>query len=171
MEKHITIGQVLRHARQAKNVSLEDVASKTKININLLRSLEQDDLESLPNKTYVKGFVKNCAKILNVSTQEALDALDRTYKNLEPEQEDSLIQEEVSSSPAAAKESSTKAPSKGPNKTQSQKQNHKATDLEKAEMQHRLQGIVGQLFNKKILASAIGLVVMVLIVKGIVGFF
>lgn len=160
MEKHSTIGQVLRQARQDKNVSLDDVAAKTKININLLRSLEQDDLEKLPNKTYVKGFVKNCAKILNVNTQEALDALGRTYKKFEPEQEEKVSQEEVSATAAPKKK---EAPAK--------KNKVKEKDLEVAEMQHHLQGIIGQLFNKKILISAAALVAIVLVIKGIVGFF
>ncbi len=155
MEKHSTIGQVLRQARQNKNVSLDDVATKTKININLLRSLEKDDLEALPNKTYVKGFVKNCAKILNVNTQEALDALARTYKKFEPEEQMLESQEEVSSQARQAQAQPSA----------------KSKDIEAAEMKHHLQGILGQLFNKKILISAAALVVMVLVVKGIVNFF
>ena len=57
-----TIGKLLKETRTKNNIPLEDVANKTKININILRALEKENIETLPNKTYVKGFVKNYAK-------------------------------------------------------------------------------------------------------------
>jgi cytoskeleton protein RodZ len=81
MENAQTIGKLLKKARDKKKVSLEDIAEKTKININILRSLEKEDLDKLPNKTYVKGFVKNYARTVGINTDEALQCLEHTYGN------------------------------------------------------------------------------------------
>lgn len=154
MEQDLTIGGLLKSAREQKKVSLEDVSNKTKININILRSLEKDDLESLPNKTYVKGFVKNCAKTLGVDANSALDALERGYKANEPEQSLELVETPISKEPSEA-----------------QAKSNKQKELEMVEMQDRLKGILGQLINKKILVGAGAVLVAVLVIKGAVGFF
>ena len=154
MEQDLTIGGLLKSAREQKKVSLEDVSNKTKININILRSLEKDDLESLPNKTYVKGFVKNCAKTLGVDATSALDALERGYKANQPEQALEPVETIISKEPS-----------------ETQVKSNKQKELEMVEMQDRLKGILGQLINKKILVGAGAVLVAVLVIKGAVGFF
>jgi len=47
--------------------------------MGLLEHLENDELDKLPSKTYVRGFVKSTAKILGIKQDVALDALDYTY--------------------------------------------------------------------------------------------
>lgn len=75
-----TIGVFLKDARTSKNLSLEEVATKTKINLKLLSHLEEDQLTNLPNKTYVVGFVKSYAKHLDLNEEEALLSLNYTYE-------------------------------------------------------------------------------------------
>ena len=74
-----TIGKILKESRESTGFSLDEVAKKTKININILRHIEADRTESLPNKTYVRGFVKSYAKLVKMNENEAIDALNRTY--------------------------------------------------------------------------------------------
>jgi len=75
-----TIGVFLKDARTSKNLSLDEVATKTKINLKLLTHLEGDQLTNLPNKTYVVGFVKSYAKHLDLNEEEALLSLNYTYE-------------------------------------------------------------------------------------------
>lgn len=75
----ITIGQLLKTKREARGLNLKTISQQTKVLIGLLEHLENDDLEKLPSKTYVRGFVKSTAKILGINQQQALDALDYTY--------------------------------------------------------------------------------------------
>jgi cytoskeletal protein RodZ len=75
----VTIGQLLRSKREARGLNLKTISQQTKVLIGLLEHLENDDLEKLPSKTYVRGFVKSTAKILGINQDQALDALDYTY--------------------------------------------------------------------------------------------
>jgi cytoskeleton protein RodZ len=75
----ITIGQLLRNKREERGLNLKTISQQTKIHMGLLEHLENDDLAKLPSKTYVRGFVKSAAKILNINQEEALDALESTY--------------------------------------------------------------------------------------------
>lgn len=67
----ITIGQLLKTKREARGLNLKTISQQTKVLIGLLEHLENDDLEKLPSKTYVRGFVKSTAKILGINQQQA----------------------------------------------------------------------------------------------------
>lgn len=56
-----TVGQQLREAREAKGLSLEDVAASTRIPTRHLISLEESTWDKLPAATYAIGFAKNYA--------------------------------------------------------------------------------------------------------------
>jgi len=74
-----TIGELLRHKRELRNFSLKVISQQTKVHIGLLDLLEKDNLHKLPSKTYVRGFVKAYAKVINVKESEALELLEKTY--------------------------------------------------------------------------------------------
>ncbi len=76
---HQTIGGLLRAKREEKNLSLKVISQQTKVHIGLLEHLENNDLDKLPSKTYVRGFVKAAAKILGINQETALDLLEVTY--------------------------------------------------------------------------------------------
>ena len=81
----LSIGGLLRQAREEKNISLKLIAHKTKINLSLLEFLEADDLRKLPNKAYVIGFIKSYAKILGIDEKKCLDYFYQTYNRVFPE--------------------------------------------------------------------------------------
>jgi cytoskeleton protein RodZ len=95
MEDKILIGTLLKTQREHLSYSIRDIASKTKINLNILKSLEDNDLNALPNKTYVKGFVKSYAKTVGIHQDDAMDSLELTYQEvlgIVPEKEDQPTQ-------------------------------------------------------------------------------
>jgi cytoskeleton protein RodZ len=61
-----TVGERLRAAREEKGLSLEDVASQTRIPRRHLESLEQADWENLPAPTYTTGFAKAYASAVGL---------------------------------------------------------------------------------------------------------
>ena len=69
-ESKPTVGDQLRAAREAKKVSLEDVAAQTRIPQRHLESLERSDWESLPAPTYTIGFAKSYASALGLDRTE-----------------------------------------------------------------------------------------------------
>jgi len=75
----ISIGEFLRKRREEKGLSLKTISQQTKVHMALLENLENNELAKLPSKTYVRGFVKSAAKILNIDQESALNILEATY--------------------------------------------------------------------------------------------
>src|SRR3954452_7681801 len=65
-----TVGERLRVAREAKGLSLEDVAAQTRIPQRHLASIETADWDSLPAPTYTIGFAKNYASAVDLDRAE-----------------------------------------------------------------------------------------------------
>lgn len=74
-EEVVTVGQRLREAREAKGLSVEDVAAQTRIPTRHLLSLETGDWSKLPAATYSIGFAKNYAGAIGLDRSEIGDAL------------------------------------------------------------------------------------------------
>lgn len=55
-------GQQLRAARAAQDLTLEHIASKTRIPLRHLEAIEAGDFASLPARTYAVGFARSYAK-------------------------------------------------------------------------------------------------------------
>lgn len=66
----VTVGQRLREAREAKGLSVEDVAAQTRIPTRHLTSLEESDWDKLPAATYSVGFAKNYAGVVGLDRNE-----------------------------------------------------------------------------------------------------
>ncbi|WP_205689457.1 helix-turn-helix domain-containing protein [Aurantiacibacter odishensis] len=69
-EAAATAGARLRAARERKGLTLEQVASETRISRRHLESLETADLEGLPGRTYVLGFARTYAKTVGLDQEE-----------------------------------------------------------------------------------------------------
>lgn len=75
-----TAGELLREKRLIKELSLEDVANKTKIKIEFLDAIENSNYAYLPSSTFAKGFLRNYATFLylNPDTMVAMFRRDFT---------------------------------------------------------------------------------------------
>ncbi|MFK7842938.1 MAG: helix-turn-helix domain-containing protein [Sphingorhabdus sp.] len=60
-------GDLLRRAREQKNLTLEEIAKKTRIPQRHLASIESGDYEALPGRTYAIGFAKSFARTVGLS--------------------------------------------------------------------------------------------------------
>jgi cytoskeleton protein RodZ len=65
-----TVGEQLRKAREAKKLSLEDVAAQTRIPQRHLASIESADWDNLPAPTYTIGFAKSYAGAVGLDRVE-----------------------------------------------------------------------------------------------------
>jgi cytoskeletal protein RodZ len=72
-----TIGEILKRTRESRNLTVEQVNRDTKISVNVLRWLEQDDLDSFSSETYLKGFLKNYARYLELDPDQMWSMLSR----------------------------------------------------------------------------------------------
>lgn len=73
-------GALLKQVREAYRVSLRDVSQKTKIGLQYLRAIEEDDFARLPALVYASGFVGEYAKCLKLDPQQVSRTYVRRYK-------------------------------------------------------------------------------------------
>jgi len=78
-----TLGEKLRQAREARGITISEVADQTRISPLYIESIENDDYRPLPGGIFNKGFVKSYAKFIGIDEQEAL----QDYLQLISEQE------------------------------------------------------------------------------------
>ena len=71
----VTVGQRLREAREAKGLSIEDIAASTRIPTRHLTSLENSEWDKLPAATDSIGFAKNYAGAVGLDRNEIGEAL------------------------------------------------------------------------------------------------
>lgn len=62
-----SIGERLRLAREAKKLSLDEVASKTRIPIRHLQHIENEEWSALPAPTYAIGFARSYANAVGLN--------------------------------------------------------------------------------------------------------
>lgn len=79
-----SFGRFLRAEREARGVSIEDLAQVTKISRQVLIDLEADHFESLPAPVFLKGFVRTIARTLALPQQEVMERFDEFLKTHGP---------------------------------------------------------------------------------------
>jgi cytoskeletal protein RodZ len=70
-----TVGDRLRAAREKKKLSLDDIATQTRIPLRHLQNLEAGDWSALPAPTYTMGFAKSYASAVGLDRTEIGDDL------------------------------------------------------------------------------------------------
>ena len=74
-----TVGEILSQARKSKQIPLEEIARRTKINLNDLKAIEKNDFSQLPPSAFTKGFMQNYAKIVKLDPKVVLAIFRRDY--------------------------------------------------------------------------------------------
>ena len=68
-------GALLRAARESAGLSLDAVAQQLKLAPRQVKALEDDDFALLPGRTFVRGFVRNYARLVRLDADAVLAAL------------------------------------------------------------------------------------------------
>jgi len=82
------IGNFLRERREARGISLIEVEKDVKIRKKYLQALEEGNIDVIPGKTYLIGYLRNYSKYLGVD-EENIDQIIQTYHNLEKQKSNS----------------------------------------------------------------------------------
>ena len=64
------IGSTLKQKREARHLSIEQVAEQTRIRPHYLLALENDDLSSIPSLVQARGFLRIYAEFLGLNLEE-----------------------------------------------------------------------------------------------------
>ncbi|HEY5000087.1 MAG TPA: RodZ domain-containing protein [Usitatibacter sp.] len=70
-----TLGQTLAAQRERQGLSRADAAQRLHMSAYQIEAIETGDYSRLPKGTFLRGFVRNYAKVLGVSADEALALL------------------------------------------------------------------------------------------------
>jgi cytoskeleton protein RodZ len=66
------VGQVLREARLAQSLTIEDVAARLRLMQRQIEAMETDDFGSLGQPVFARGFVRNYARLLGLEPDALL---------------------------------------------------------------------------------------------------
>lgn len=69
------IGNILRRERVERNLTLDEVAEKTKIRVKYLQAIEEEHFDLLPGPVYVKGFISSYIKCLGIGDLPEVQAV------------------------------------------------------------------------------------------------
>jgi cytoskeleton protein RodZ len=74
------LGRTLRQAREARGISLREIAGRTKISVAVLEALERNDVSKLPGGIFSRAIVKSYAAEIGLdperTVQEFIDRFD-----------------------------------------------------------------------------------------------
>jgi cytoskeleton protein RodZ len=73
--KPLNVGMALREAREAQGMSVHDVADRVKFAPKQVEALEANDFAHLPQTTFLRGFVRSYARVLQLDEAPLLAAL------------------------------------------------------------------------------------------------
>lgn len=71
-----TVAEQLRQAREARHLTVEQVAEITKIRTDHLRALEEGNFNVFSAPVYIRGFVRSLSTLLKLDVQKMMAALD-----------------------------------------------------------------------------------------------
>jgi len=70
------VGAQLKAAREARQMQLADVAQTLKLGPRQVEALESGDWQGLPGQTFIRGFVRNYARLVNLDPAPLMQQLD-----------------------------------------------------------------------------------------------
>src|SRR6266568_4897891 len=68
-----SFGEELRREREIRGISLKEIADATKISKRFLEAIERNDHRTLPAPVFTRGFVREYAKYLGLSSDEIVN--------------------------------------------------------------------------------------------------
>ncbi len=71
-----SVGAALRAAREAKGLPIADLARTLKLGQRQVEALERDEWSILPGPTFIRGFVRNYARMVDLDAEPLMHGLD-----------------------------------------------------------------------------------------------
>ena len=93
-------GELIRTHREAKGLSIEELALRFKLSVQTVRGIESGDLDGMPHIVYAKGFVRAYAQAVDVSQEDLSAGLAVLFAEEDP-LENSTVPEVVRRNPNA----------------------------------------------------------------------
>lgn len=62
-----SVGEILKNTREAKGITIEQVAEATSIRVLYLEAIESEQFSLVPGEVYLKGFIRNYANYIGLN--------------------------------------------------------------------------------------------------------
>jgi cytoskeletal protein RodZ len=92
-----SLGARLKHAREARGLSLGAIAKATKISVSALEAIERDDVRKLPGGIFGRSMVRAYALAVGVDADAAVEELQTDIVRAEREHAQTKRQPEITS--------------------------------------------------------------------------
>lgn len=79
VDTHGYTGALLRAVREARGLTLQEVADTTRISVRYLESIEADRFGELPSATFVRGYVREMARLLRLEADAVVTGYMRRF--------------------------------------------------------------------------------------------
>jgi cytoskeletal protein RodZ len=66
------LGKAIKKARESKHLSVEEVSEKTRIPKNIIRAMEEDNLNEISSVFYARGFIRTYSRFLGCEDDKAV---------------------------------------------------------------------------------------------------
>lgn len=82
---YVDLGRYLRDVRESVHVSVEQAAIALHIRPKYLHDLENGNLDAMPGKAYLRGYIKNYAEYLQLDSREVLEEYEKLFGGHSPQ--------------------------------------------------------------------------------------
>jgi cytoskeleton protein RodZ len=100
-----SFGEELRQAREAKHITLQEIAATTKISCRALQALEDEHFEQLPGGIFNKGFVRAYARYVGMDEEKTLAGYMASAKLESPDTDMQAMSSQVATARTGARDS------------------------------------------------------------------
>ncbi len=94
-----TIGDRMREAREAHNVTLHQIAEHTNISVRFLEALEKGQIDKLPGGIFTRGFVRSYAAHVGLDPDDTVKAFVAAHPQVRTDDDDGESQHRSSPPP------------------------------------------------------------------------
>lgn len=72
IENQPTSGAKLKQLREAKDLSIQDVATQLRLDLQVIEALEENNYDRFPADTYIRGYLRSYAKLVGADGDEII---------------------------------------------------------------------------------------------------
>jgi cytoskeletal protein RodZ len=76
----VTVGETLSHARRERGLSVDDVATATRVRATLIRNIEADDFRLCGGNVYARGHIRSIARVVGIDAEPLIGEFDAAHQ-------------------------------------------------------------------------------------------
>ncbi len=99
--KYVLIGSTLCKSREVKGLTVEQAAEAIHLPVHVIIAIENDDFDSLPSKVFVRGYIRNYVKLLELDERPFLEAFNECCQESPSQDQTEMVDVKLAQVPVA----------------------------------------------------------------------